>query len=73
MTINESGTKILLDGGDPAETKEIRGLLGRIDGQTTNPSLIPKNPHIKELIASGSTSSGAPARQKENPRGALHS
>ena len=31
MAINESGTKILLDGSDPAETKEIRGLLGRID------------------------------------------
>jgi hypothetical protein len=35
MAINESGTKILLDVGDPAETKEIKGLLGRIDGQTT--------------------------------------
>ena len=30
MAINESGTKILQDGGDPAETKEIKGLLGRI-------------------------------------------
>jgi transaldolase len=48
MAINESGTKILLDGGDPAETKEIGGLLGRIDGQTTNPSLVAKNPTLKE-------------------------
>jgi hypothetical protein len=32
MAINESGTKILLDGGDPAETKEIKALLGCIDG-----------------------------------------
>jgi transaldolase len=53
MAINESGTKILLDGGDPAETKEIKGLLGRIDGQTTNPSLVAKNPVLKELIAAG--------------------
>ena len=30
MAINESGTKILLDGGDPAETNEIKRLLGRI-------------------------------------------
>jgi len=53
MTINEPGTKILLDGGDPAETKEVRGLLGRIDGQTTNPSLVAKNPVLKERIAAG--------------------
>jgi transaldolase len=31
----------------------LRKLLGFVDGQTTNPSLIAKNPHIKELIASG--------------------
>jgi transaldolase len=28
-------------------------LLGFVDGQTTNPSLIAKNPHIRDLIASG--------------------
>jgi transaldolase len=65
--------KIPVDGGDRQETRRVKELLGYVDGQTTNPSLIAKNPHIKELIASGSTSSGAPARQKENPRGALHS
>src|ERR1035437_10273246 len=53
MAINESGTKILLDGGDPAETKEIKGLLGRIDGQTTNPSLVAKNPVLKDRMAAG--------------------
>jgi len=37
-------TKIFLDGGDPAETKEIIELLGWLDGQTTNPSLVAKNP-----------------------------
>ena len=46
-------TKILVDGGDPQETRQIKELLGFVDGQTTNPSLIAKNPHIKELIASG--------------------
>jgi transaldolase len=46
-------TKILVDGGDPQETRQVKELLGYVDGQTTNPSLIAKNPHIKELIASG--------------------
>jgi transaldolase len=46
-------TKILVDGGDPQETRRVKQLLGFVDGQTTNPSLIAKNPHIKELIASG--------------------
>jgi len=46
-------TRILVDGGDPQETMRIKELLGFVDGQTTNPSLIAKNPHIKELIASG--------------------
>jgi transaldolase len=46
-------TKILVDGGDPSETRRGKELLGFVDGQTTNPSLIAKNPHIRELIASG--------------------
>jgi transaldolase len=47
-------TKILVDGGDPAETKRISDLLGfQVDGQTTNPSLIAKNPEIMALVASG--------------------
>ena len=46
-------TKILVDGGDPQETRRAKELLGFVDGQTTNPSLIAKNPHIRELIASG--------------------
>jgi transaldolase len=37
-------TKIFLDSGDPAETREALSLLGFLDGQTTNPSLIAKNP-----------------------------
>src|SRR2546428_3839558 len=46
-------TKILVDGGDPQETLRVKELLGFVDGQTTNPSLIAKNPRIRELVASG--------------------
>ena len=37
-------TRIFLDSGDPAETHEAIRLLGFLDGQTTNPTLITKNP-----------------------------
>jgi len=50
MTANK--TKILLDGGDAQETRRIKKRLGFLDGQTTNPSLIAKNPDIKKLVAS---------------------
>lgn len=42
--LKELQTRIFLDGGDPAETNEIIKLLGSLDGQTTNPSLVAKNP-----------------------------
>ena len=41
-------TKIYLDSGDPAETKIISDQLGFLDGQTTNPSLIVKNPEVQK-------------------------
>jgi hypothetical protein len=41
-----------VDGADPQETRQVKEQLGFVDGQTTNPSLIAKNPHIKERIAS---------------------
>ena len=37
-------TRIFLDSGDPQETREAIKFLGFLDGQTTNPSLIAKNP-----------------------------
>ncbi len=37
-------TRIFLDSGDPNETREVIKFLGFLDGQTTNPSLIAKNP-----------------------------
>lgn len=46
-------TKIFLDSGDPEETREVMGLLGFLDGQTTNPTLISKNPDAKKRLASG--------------------
>ena len=47
-------TRIFLDGGDPDETEEIINLLGFLDGQTTNPTLISKNPEARERLAKGS-------------------
>ena len=43
----------MIDGGDPAETLRIKELLGFLDGQTTNPSLIAHNPEIVGLVKSG--------------------
>jgi transaldolase len=53
VLINKPNTKILVDGGDPAETLRMKELIGFVDGQTTNPSLIAKNPEIRGLIESG--------------------
>jgi transaldolase len=53
MLANKPKTKILMDGGDPEETLRVKELLGFVDGQTTNPSLIAKNPEIQQRIASG--------------------
>jgi len=53
MRPKELRTKIFLDGGDPEETKEVLHRLGFLDGQTTNPSLISKNPAAKERLGRG--------------------
>jgi transaldolase len=53
MLTNKPKTKIIVDGGDPDETRRVKRLLGFVDGQTTNPSLIAKNPEIRRLIESG--------------------
>lgn len=53
MLKRERRTKILVDGGDPDETLRVTQLLGFVDGQTTNPSLIAKNPEVQQLLASG--------------------
>jgi transaldolase len=46
-------SKIFLDSGDPAETKAILELLGFLDGQTTNPTLVAKNPYAKARFEKG--------------------
>lgn len=38
--------KIFLDSGNPDETRRAKGLLGFLDGQTTNPSLVAKHPEV---------------------------
>ena len=55
MQSSKLKTKILVDGGDPEETFRVKHVLGFVDGQTTNPSLIAKNPEIQRRIASGHT------------------
>src|SRR5690349_19050643 len=54
-------SKIFIDGGDPEETRTADELLRTIrpewqrgvDGQTTNPTLVAKNPEIQKHLASG--------------------
>lgn len=53
MKPTHCSTKILLDSGDPRDTERALDLLGFLDGQTTNPSLVAKNPAIQAKIAQG--------------------
>ena len=63
MLANKPKTKILVDGGDPEETVRVKQLIGFVDGQTTNPSLIARNPEIQQRIAAGHTLS--PQEEKD--------
>jgi transaldolase len=42
-----------LDGGNPEETRQIINLLVFLDGQTTNPALISRNPKAKHHLEQG--------------------
>src|SRR5665213_318501 len=53
MRPNGLKTRIFLDSGDPAETKQAITLLGFLDGQTTNPTLVAKNPQVKQRLDRG--------------------
>jgi transaldolase len=53
MRPNQLKTRIFLDGGDPEETKAALGRLGFLDGQTTNPTLISKNPAARRRLGAG--------------------
>jgi len=46
-------TRLFLDGGDPEETKAVLKRIGFLDGQTTNPSLIAKNPEARKRLDQG--------------------
>lgn len=43
-------TKIFLDSSDPKETKRALEILGFLDGQTTNPTLVARNPEVREKL-----------------------
>lgn len=53
MPVPRMNSKVLVDGGDPQETVGVRSLVGYVDGQTTNPTLIAKNPEVKKAVSSG--------------------
>jgi len=53
MLVKKPKTKILVDGGNPDETLRVKQLLGFVDGQTTNPSLIAKNAEISNASRPG--------------------
>jgi transaldolase len=46
-------SRIFLDSGDPTETSKIINLLGFLDGQTTNPTLVSKSPFAHEKFVKG--------------------
>ena len=46
-------TRIFLDGGNPDETEEVLSILGFLDGQTTNPTLIAKSPKARKRLDGG--------------------
>jgi len=49
----KSNAQVLVDGGDPQETLRVRNLVGYVDGQTTNPTLIAKNPEVRTMVTAG--------------------
>ncbi len=52
-TTRKSKAQLLVDGGDPEETLKVRNLVGYVDGQTTNPTLVAKNPEVRTIVSSG--------------------
>jgi 6-phosphogluconate dehydrogenase len=53
----QKSTKLFLDSGNPGETAKTKLLLGFLDGQTTNPSLIKNNPMVSHDTIIGSVCS----------------
>lgn len=50
---NKFKTKLFLDSGNPKDTKKAVELLGHLDGQTTNPSLVAQNPELSDKFKNG--------------------
>jgi hypothetical protein len=46
----KSKAQLLVDGGDPQETLRVKNVVGYVDGQTTNPTLVAKNPGVRTII-----------------------
>lgn len=53
MKPNHLKSRIFVDGGNLQETREIKNLLGFLDGQTTNPTLVSKNPEVRKHLEGG--------------------
>jgi len=64
MRANKPKTKILIDGGDPDETLRIKKLIGFVDGQTTNPSLIAKKSRGATIARSGTSAHDRGAKRR---------
>jgi transaldolase len=46
-------SKLFVDGGDADESRRVAERLGRLDGQTTNPTLVASNPVIRQRLERG--------------------
>jgi transaldolase len=53
MEFSTGNTKLFLDSGNPLETKQTLDYGFRLDGQTTNPSLVAKSPLFQKRAAQG--------------------
>jgi transaldolase len=53
MRPKDMKTRIFLDGGNPEETRAVLKQIGFLDGQTTNPTLIAKNPEARKRLEQG--------------------
>lgn len=51
--MSDRKTRIFLDSGNPEDSKNAKDLLGVLDGQTTNPSLVAKHPEAQKYLESG--------------------
>ena len=45
--------KLFLDSGNPEDTIKAKGLIGHLEGQTTNPSLVVKHPEVTSYLEKG--------------------